>query len=56
MYEWLMSISAGGIILFFLECLLGESGVKKTVRFAFGLVFMVVVLAPLLGWLGGETP
>ena len=51
MNNWLMTISAGSIVLMLLENIVVGSGLKKTAKFGLGLIFMVVFLQPVIEFL-----
>lgn len=48
MKEWLLSLSAAAVIMLLLEYLIVGDSIKKTVKFALALLFMLLVLSPIV--------
>lgn len=48
MKEWLLSLSAAAVVMLLLEYLIVGDSMKKTVKFALSLLFMLLVLSPIV--------
>lgn len=55
MRTFLMTMTSGAVVVFLLENILSEGGMKKTVKFVLGLVYIALLLAPILDWLRGGS-
>ena len=48
MYNWLIALFAGGLAFSALQWLIGDGGVRRTAKLAYGLLFLKLLLEPML--------